>query len=54
LAATPYGRDFYEAQRSGSLASARALLPALLQLLAPALTVRSAVDVGAGVERRPR
>ncbi len=47
--ATPYSRDFYEAQRGESLASARALLPTLLQLLAPAFTVRSAVDVGAGV-----
>lgn len=42
--ATPYARDFYEAQEPGSLRSARAILPAVIDAVSPA----SVLDVGCG------
>jgi SAM-dependent methyltransferase len=42
--ATPYARDFYEAQEPGSLRSARAVLPSVVDATAPS----SVLDVGCG------
>lgn len=44
-AATPYDLDFYKSQSAGSLASARRVVPIVMQCIAP----KSVVDVGCGV-----
>jgi hypothetical protein len=45
MAILPYNRDFFEAQAADSLASAKEIIPALVNVLTP----RSIVDVGCGL-----
>lgn len=45
MSESPYTREFYDAQRTGSFRSARRVLPFVLDLIRP----RSVVDVGCGV-----